>query len=185
MMGISWGGFNSLQVAARRPPALKAIITVCSTDDRYDNDVHYIGGCVLAFYLLPWASVMLQPSTRARRTPTSSATAGGRSGCERLDGNLFLGETWLAHQRRDDYWRQGSVCEDYAGFRARCFAVGGWADAYTDAILRLLDGLSCSAGPDRAVGAHLARGGRARPAIGFLQEALRWWDRWLKDIDTT
>ncbi|MDA7968333.1 MAG: CocE/NonD family hydrolase, partial [Gammaproteobacteria bacterium] len=35
MMGISWGGFNALQVAARRPPQLKAIITVCSTDDRY------------------------------------------------------------------------------------------------------------------------------------------------------
>src|SRR5919204_3667726 len=35
MMGISWGGFNALQVAARRPPALKATITVCSTDDRY------------------------------------------------------------------------------------------------------------------------------------------------------
>src|SRR5262245_31236444 len=30
MMGKSWGGFNSLQVAARRPPALKAILTVCS-----------------------------------------------------------------------------------------------------------------------------------------------------------
>ena len=53
MMGISWGGFNSLQVAARRPPALKAIITACSTDDRYADDVHYIGGCVLAFYLRP------------------------------------------------------------------------------------------------------------------------------------
>ena len=45
MMGISWGGFNSLQVAARRPPALAAIITACSTDDRYDNDVHYSAAC--------------------------------------------------------------------------------------------------------------------------------------------
>jgi putative CocE/NonD family hydrolase len=41
MMGISWGGFNALQVAARRPPALKAIITVCSTDDRYRDDVRF------------------------------------------------------------------------------------------------------------------------------------------------
>ena len=30
MIGISWGGFNALQVAALRPPALKAIVTVCS-----------------------------------------------------------------------------------------------------------------------------------------------------------
>ncbi len=47
MTGISWGGFNGLQVAARRPPALKAIITHCSTDDRYADDVHFMGGCLL------------------------------------------------------------------------------------------------------------------------------------------
>ena len=47
MMGISWGGFNGLQVAARRPPALKAIVTICSTDDRYADDVHYMGGAKL------------------------------------------------------------------------------------------------------------------------------------------
>ncbi|MEQ8697012.1 MAG: CocE/NonD family hydrolase, partial [Bauldia litoralis] len=38
MMGISWGGFNALQVAALKPPPLKAIITLCSTDDRYADD---------------------------------------------------------------------------------------------------------------------------------------------------
>src|SRR5690606_21575765 len=47
MIGISWGGFNGLQIAALRPPALKAVITVCSTDDRYEDDVHYMGGCML------------------------------------------------------------------------------------------------------------------------------------------
>ena len=44
MFGISWGGFNALQVAARKPPALKAIVTICSTDDRYEDDIHYKGG---------------------------------------------------------------------------------------------------------------------------------------------
>ena len=47
MMGKSWGGFNCLQVAARRPPALKAVLSVCSTDDRYTDDIHYMGGCLL------------------------------------------------------------------------------------------------------------------------------------------
>ena len=59
MTGISWGGFNSLQLAARRPPALKAIITLMSTDDRYADDVHYKGGCVLATDLLHWSTCML------------------------------------------------------------------------------------------------------------------------------
>ena len=59
MFGISWGGFNALQVAAHRPPALEAIVTVCSTDDRYADDVHYVGGCVLGAYMLSWGSTML------------------------------------------------------------------------------------------------------------------------------
>ncbi|MGM0670006.1 MAG: CocE/NonD family hydrolase, partial [Gemmatimonadota bacterium] len=62
MMGISWGGFNALQIAALRPPALKAIITVCSTDDRYADDVHYMGGCLLGDNL-SWASTMFSRNT--------------------------------------------------------------------------------------------------------------------------
>ena len=46
MIGISWGGFNGLQIAARQPPALKTIITVGSTDDRYATDIHWVGGCI-------------------------------------------------------------------------------------------------------------------------------------------
>ena len=56
MMGISWGGFNGLQIAARRPPALKAIVTICSTDDRYADDAHYMGGALLAVDGLEWPS---------------------------------------------------------------------------------------------------------------------------------
>src|SRR5699024_9353613 len=48
MIGKSWGGFNGLQLAALQPPALKTIITLCSTDDRYADDVHYKGGTMMA-----------------------------------------------------------------------------------------------------------------------------------------
>jgi uncharacterized protein len=59
MTGISWGGFNSLQVAALRPPALRAVLTLCASDDRYADDVHYRGGCVFAIDMLQWAVSML------------------------------------------------------------------------------------------------------------------------------
>ena len=59
MFGKSWGGFNGLQVAAHRPPALKAIISAYSTDDRYADDVHYMGGCVLGHEVLSWGAYML------------------------------------------------------------------------------------------------------------------------------
>ena len=119
MMGISWGGFNALQVAARRPPALKAIITLCSTDDRYADDIHYMGGCLLNDNLA-WGSTMLAYSTRARPTRRSSASAGARCGCERLEHEPAPGSTaGCAHQRRDAFWKHGSVCEDFAAIECR------------------------------------------------------------------
>ena len=66
MMGKSWGGFNALQMAARRPPALKAIITTNSTDHRYTDDIHYMGGCLLNDNLW-WGSIMARlPKPPAR-----------------------------------------------------------------------------------------------------------------------
>jgi putative CocE/NonD family hydrolase len=108
MFGISWGGFNSLQVAARRPPALGAIITVCSTDDRYADDVHYMGGCLLGVDMLPWASTMLAFNAR----PPDPANVGERwreMWLERLAQTPPFVETWLSHQRHDAYWKHGSV----------------------------------------------------------------------------
>jgi putative CocE/NonD family hydrolase len=184
MMGISWGGFNSLQVAARRPPALKAIITVCSTDDRYADDVHYIGGCLLGIEMLSWASTMLAFNAR----PPDPAVVGERwreMWLERLEKTPPFVEAWLSHQRRDAYWKHGSVCEDYAAIECPVYAVGGWADAYTNAVLRLLAGLSCPRKGLIGPWSHnYPEEGIPGPAIGFLQEALRWWDHWLKGIDT-
>ncbi len=184
MWGISWGGFNSLQAAARRPPALKAIMTLCSTDDRYADDVHYRGGCVLALDMLHWATYMLMANGRA----PDPAIVGERwrdLWLERLEGSPPLVEHWLAHQRRDAYWKHGSVCEDYGAIEAAVYAVGGWADGYTNAVLRLLAGLP---GPRKGLigpwGHTFPDQGAPQPAIGFLQESLRWWDHWLKGRDT-
>ena len=183
MMGISWSGFNSLQVAAHRPPELKAIITCCSTDDRYADDVHYVGGLPLAFYLLPWASVMMAFNARPP-DPALVGEAWREIWRERLDGSPFPAEEWLRHQRRDDYWRQGSVCEDYGAIEAAVYIVGGWSDGYTNAVTRLLEGLQCPrkalVGPWEHVWPEFGYPG---PAIGFLQEALRFWDHWLKGAD--
>ena len=68
MIGNSWGGFNALQVAALNPPALKAIVTSCSTDDRYADDVHYMGGCLLG-QQSPLGLDHVRRTTAARRSP--------------------------------------------------------------------------------------------------------------------
>ena len=183
MMGKSWGGFNALQVAARRPPALGAIITVCSTDDRYADDIHYMGGCLLNDNLW-WGSVMLALQGR----PPDPAIVGDgwrRTWLERLETMPFFPALWLEHQRRDAYWRHGSVCEDFSAIAVPVYAVGGWADGYSNAVARLLAGLSVPRKGLIGPWAHLyPHDGVPAPAIGFLQEALRWWDHWLKGRST-
>jgi uncharacterized protein len=183
MMGISWGGFNSLQVAAMEPEALKAIITLCSTDDRYADDIHYKGGLLLNENL-GWGATMLAYSSRA----PDPALAGDKwrdMWLERLNNEPFLPAVWLKHQTRDTYWQRGSVCENFSRIKAATLAIGGWGDAYKNAVPRLMAGIAAPVkgivGPWVHKYPHFAV---PAPRIGFLQEALRWWDRWLKDIDT-
>ncbi|MEM8579360.1 MAG: CocE/NonD family hydrolase [Pseudomonadota bacterium] len=178
MMGISWGGFNGLQVAALAPPALKAVITLCSTVDRFADDIHYKGGCLLNENL-GWGATMWSYSSRA---PDPALRPDWREmWLERLRAQPFLPSIWLRHQTRDAYWRHGSVCEDYSAIQAKVLAVGGWGDAYKNAVPAIVDnipGAKGIIGPWVHKYPHFAV---PEPRIGFLQEALRWWDRWLKD----
>ncbi|KDP92587.1 MULTISPECIES: CocE/NonD family hydrolase [Clavibacter] len=185
IFGISWGGFNGLQLAARAPEALKAVVTVCSTDDRFDNDVHYMGGAVLGIDMAAWGATMFAFNSRPPR-PEVVGDGWVERWRERLESNRPMTPTWLAHQERDDYWRHGSVCEDYSSIDAAVLAVGGWADPYRDAVLRLVENLP---GPAKGIVGPWShqypdRGLAPGPSIGFLQETLRWWDRWLKGVDT-
>jgi putative CocE/NonD family hydrolase len=183
MTGISWGGFNALQVAARRPPALKAIITIDSTDDRYGDDVHYMGGAMLHDNFA-WASAMFAYLSQPP-DPLLVGEIWRETWLDRLQRARFWLRQWLQHQHRDAYWRQGSVCESYRDITCAVYAIGGWEDGYSNAVPRLLEGLEAPAkgliGPWGHALPHAAYPG---PRIGFLQECLRWWDHWLKGIDT-
>ncbi|MFW6054566.1 MAG: CocE/NonD family hydrolase [Thermodesulfobacteriota bacterium] len=183
MVGISWGGFNGLQIAALQPPELFAVISICSTDDRYADDIHHMGGCLLGDNL-SWASTMFSHNSCAP-DPAVVGRRWRRMWMQRLEGSgLWLAE-WLRHQRRDEYWKHGSVCEDYRAIHCPVMAVSGWADGYTNAVFRLLAKLKVPRkgliGPWSHLYPHLGRPG---PAVGFLQEELRWWDHWLKDRET-
>ncbi|GAB1479360.1 CocE/NonD family hydrolase [Paracoccaceae bacterium] len=181
MMGKSWGGFNCLQTAFLQPPALKAVISVCSTTDRFADDIHYKGGCLLGENF-GWGAVMLSYSSRP---PDPALRADWPTEwLKRLEAEPFLAPRWAGLQERGDYWKHGSVCEDYSRMTVPVLSISGWADNYMNTSAALV--ANC-AGPVQAIVGpwvhqypHTAVPG---PQIGFLQLALRWWDRWLKGIE--
>ncbi|MFF2140631.1 CocE/NonD family hydrolase [Streptomyces sp. NPDC058193] len=182
MMGISWGAFAALQTAARRPPSLRAICIASFTDDRYADDMHYLGGAMLSDNLAE-AGTMFAYAT----CPPDPAVVGERwreMWRERLDAARPWVLEWLRHPKRDEYWRHASLSEDYSALRCPVLASSGWADGYSNAVTRLLSRVDVPRkgliGPWSHKLPHLGEPG---PAIGYLQEVVRWWDHWLKGVD--
>lgn len=178
MMGKSWGGFNCLQTAFLQPPALKAVISVCATTDRFANDIHFRGGCLLGENF-GWGVVMLSYSSRP---PDPMLRADWREEwLARLEAEPWLAPRWAALQEKGAYWKHGSVSEDYGRMTVPTLAFGGWADNYMNFVGDLVENMPAPTkgvvGPWVHQYPHTAVPG---PAIGFLQLALRWWDRWLK-----
>lgn len=183
MIGISWGGFNGLQVAARQPKALKAVISVCSTVDRYADDVHFMGGCLL-LDTLDWGGFFFAGAALPPDPEIVGEDRWADMWAARIAGLDCPPLRWMEHQTRDAFWRQGSVCENYSQITIPVMNVSGWADGYTAAVFRSVENFPGAKGIAGPWGHCYPFSGVPGPAIGFLQEALRWWDRWLKGIET-
>ncbi|MEM0947214.1 MAG: CocE/NonD family hydrolase [Pseudomonadota bacterium] len=180
MFGMSWGAFSALQVAALRPPSLRAIIPVHGSDDRYEDDIHYMGGRMLTAGLA-WGALyqtyMMRPPTR------QSGAAWRKEWLARMEAAPNVLERWMSHQSNGPFWRHGSLRESYSRITAPTLLICGWADGYSNAALRMLNRLECPTraiiGPWTHAYPHIAHPG---PQMDFLGEAKAWWDRWLMGI---
>ncbi len=179
MFGTSWGGTASLQAAVDAPGPLKAVLANCATADRFEDDIHWMGGCLLTDSF-EWGATL--PAILA--APPDSATVGAdwqATWKARLDGATCPIEAWITHRTRGSYWRHGSA--RFAAERLSCpiLTIGGWADRYSNSVMRLVD-----ARPDLCWGVvgpwghHYPDQGEPGPAIGFQDLSLQWWDHWLK-----
>ncbi len=183
MRGISWGGINTLQVAAMAPPALKAILPMCCTDTRYTDDAHYIGGA-LGLTNFQWATqfklVMAMPPD-----PAIVGPAWRGLWQKRLEAAPDIVATWVRHPHNDAYWQRGSVSRDYGAIKCPIFIVDGWTDTYVNTVFRLLEHATS---PIRALVGPWAHnypeGGTPGPALDWIAEEVRWWAQWLKGEDT-
>ncbi len=179
MMGKSWGGFNALQVAALNPPGLRAVVSVYATVDRFADDIHFKGGCLLGENF-GWGSTMLSYQCRP---PDPLIRPDWRELLKaRLAALPHFAALWAAEQERGPYWRHGSVSTDWSALKLPILIVGGWADGYMNApaaLVRALPQAKAIVGPWVHQYPHTAV---PEPRIDFLGELKQWWDRWLKGL---
>jgi putative CocE/NonD family hydrolase len=182
--GISWGGFGALQLAAMAPPALKAIMPHCATDNRFTDDAHYIGGA-LGMTNFDWGTnfkgVMIAP-------PDPAIVGEDRwrdMWRQRLKATPPILADWLRHQRFDAFWQHGSVQRDYSKIKCAVYAVGGQIDSYRDFIPRLLAGLSAPRkGLMGSWGHAYPQNANPGPGLDWVAEEVRWWSHWLNGAET-
>ncbi len=180
MWGISWGGFNSIQIAMRQPPppALKAIIAVEASDDMFHDDVHYIDGLLH----LDEYSVMIDQLNMLPPSPQYPLDEDMLA--RRFDADPWL-LTWLGQQQDGPYWLRNTLRTDYSRLTIPAFLITGWWDGYRDSVFRMTQ--NCHApvraliGPWNHTWPHDAMPG---PAVEWRAHAVRWWEHWLKGIDT-
>ncbi len=178
MFGTSWGGTASLQASIDAPDALKAVIAVCATHDRYEDDIHHMGGCLITD-TLEWGATF--PSILALPPTPESGEDWYDRWTDRLENLCSPVETWVREEARGDYWRHGSIAHQTDRIECPILSVGGWSDRYSNSVMSLVD--AC---PDKAWGIvgpwghHYPDHGHPGPAIGFQQVALDWWDHWLR-----
>jgi len=178
MRGISWGGINTLQIAALAPPELKAIMPMCCTDTRYTDDAHYIGGA-LGLTDLQWGvqfkAVMAMPPD-----PAIVGEGWREEWRRRLDATPPILEQWLSHQRNDAFWRRGSVSSDYSRIKCPVYIVDGWVDTYVNTVTRILAHVTA---PRKALVGPWAHNypesASPGPSLQWAHEEVRWWKHWL------
>lgn len=179
MRGMSWGGINTLQVAARRPRALKAIMPMASCDRRYTDDAHYIGG-TLGLTNFQWG--VLFKKVMAGPPDPAVFGEGWRAAWEaRLKATPPILATWLQHQREDDYWRRGSVFETPEAIDVPAYFVSGWSDTYSAPALRMFENHRAQGTPAKVLigpWAH-AYPYTAPQGVDWAHEEVRWWRHWL------
>ncbi|MBJ7356402.1 CocE/NonD family hydrolase [Nocardioides sp.] len=189
MFGTSYSGFNALQIAAERPPALKAVCAIYSSDDRWTDDVHWRGHALRLVDLVDYCHYM---TPMCVLPPVPAEWPSDRPGDWREEWRRRLATnepwvlTWLRENRDGPYWRAGSVRHaPYSRIEAATMIVAGWADGYRNNSFRTVAALGEAGTPWRLLAGPWAHADPATaipgPRIDLDVEMAAWFDRWLRD----
>ena len=178
MFGISWGGFNSIHMAMRRPPALKAIIAVDATDDLYQDDVHFMDGII---HVDSWE---MGQDLRNLVPGAPDYTLDDAYFKDRFDTPPWM-LTYKRQQRDGPFWKRTALKERYDAIQIPTFVIGGWYDGYRDSVPRMLEHMKAPVkamvGPWHHSYPH---DGWPKPQMEWRHEAVRFYDQFLKGRDT-
>jgi pimeloyl-ACP methyl ester carboxylesterase/acyl carrier protein len=196
LLGCSWGGITALQAAAVPAPALKGVIAVCATEDRFNDDMHYMGGALLSTNL-SWGTWMLhtvaQPPSLPAHADGERRAAWEEAWLDRLEALQPPHTKWMRRPTEDQpYWSENSLKKVPGGApRVPVLAVGGAAaGGYANSLARLsAAGAAVRVAPVKTIlgpWAHqLPHLSPVGPQYGFLQ-VLPWpkptrhvWEPWL------
>ncbi len=176
MFGISWGGFNSLQMAMRHPPALKAILAVDATAELFHDDVHYIDG-------------MAHVDEFELNMDMAEGWVGAPDYTldEKVLGARFDTPPWsllyLKHQHDGPFWHER--VRPLSEISIPSFLIGGLLDGYRD---NVPDMLMQAKGPVKAIvgpwNHTFPNDAIPGPQIEWRDQAVRWFDHWLKGRNT-
>jgi uncharacterized protein len=176
MLGISWGGFNSIQMALRNPPALKAILAVAATDELFKEDVHYMDG---VFHVDEFELTMDldQGRTGAPDFSLDESAIGPR-----MDSPPWS-LTYLKHQRDGAFWR--APLRPIDTLKVPAFLIGGLQDGYRDSIPRMLEKVKAPLKAWIGPWNHgFPNDSDYGPLYEWRDQAVRWFDYWLKGRET-
>ncbi len=176
MLGISWGGFNSIQMALRKPPALKAILAAAATEELFKEDVHYMDG---VFHVDEFELTMDLDQGRCG-APDFSLD-------EPVIGPRMESPPWslnyMKHQRDGAFWR--APLRPIETLEVPAFLIGGMQDGYRDSIPRMLDRVKAPLKAWIGPWNHgFPNDSDYGPLYEWRDQAVRWFDYWLKGRDT-
>jgi putative CocE/NonD family hydrolase len=182
MRGISWGGINALQIAAMRPPELKAIMPMGCVVDRYTDDAHYMGGAY-GEQNMGWGT-SFKGHMAAPPDPQIVGAQWEALWRQRLQATPEIMRTWTTHQTYDAYWKRGSIATDYAAITCPVYVIDGWGDPYESIIGELLANLKVPRKGLIGPWGHIFPNLATPLGLDWPYEEVRWWQQWLEAADT-
>ncbi len=179
MFGISWGGFNSIQMAMRNPPALKAFVAIMATEYLYQEDVHYMDGIIVAGDSWMMSNDLYNALPGAPDFKMDEEWLKNRFNVE---PSVY---TYMEQQRDGEFWDRASARNKYNLIKVPGYHIGGWYDGYRNSLPRMLENVEA---PTKAMigpwDHDFPHNAALKPQVEWRAEAVRWFDHWMKNIDT-